>query len=136
MRKMKYDYQTYFTDWKDWDHWDACEPRFDGVNGVYAFRLKSSFGRLRGTSQVLYVGMCDQNPEANRRPGIWHRLRNYRQNNDGSSKRLKEVEAAFGGRSHIQYAYHRCGDPRTVERAFLADYHTKHLELPPLNRNR
>jgi hypothetical protein len=64
---MTYDYQRYFQKWKSWEEF---EPRIDGINGVYAFRLKSAFGRLRGVSQVLYIGMCNQNAEVNRRSGL------------------------------------------------------------------
>lgn len=130
---MECDYQTYFKEWKSWHQF---EPRFDGINGVYAFRLKTSFVRLRGSSQVLYIGMCDQNAEMNRRPGLWHRLQNYRQANNGASKRLKDIETAVGGRSHVEYSYVPCTSPREVERALLADYEGRHLELPPLNRSR
>jgi hypothetical protein len=133
MQMMKYDYQRYFPKWKNWEEF---EPRFDGINGVYAFRLKSEFGRLKGASQVLYIGMCNQNAEVNRRSGLWHRLQNYRQTNDGASRRLKDVEAAFGGRSHLEYSYVHCDSPREVEKALLADYFERHLEFPPLNRSR
>jgi hypothetical protein len=128
-----YDYQKYFAVWKNWD---SFEPRIDGINGVYAFRLKTEFGRLRGKSNVLYIGQCNQNANNNSRPGIWHRLQNYRQNNDGASHRLKEVEKAFGGRSIIEYSYVICDNPRSVEEALLADYYVKHLEFPPLNRSK
>ena len=128
-----YNYQTFFTDWKNWE---AFEPRVDGINGVYAFRLKKSFGRLKGESAVLYIGMCNQNPQVNKRPGIWHRLQNYRQNNMGASKRLKEIESAFGGRPNVEYSYEVCENPREVEKALLHDYYSKHLEFPPLNRNK
>lgn len=128
-----YNYETYFT---EWNSWASFETRFDGLNGVYAFRLKSKFGRLRGESDVLYIGMCNQNPEVNQRPGIWHRLKNYRQSNNGASQRLKEVETIFGGKSNVEYSYVVCENPRAVEKALLADYYAKHLEFPPLNRNR
>jgi hypothetical protein len=128
-----YDYQRYFRKWKNWAE---LEPRFDGINGVYAFRLKSEFGRLKGVSQVLYIGSCSQNAEVNRRPGLWHRLRNYTQKNDGASRRLKAVEGAFGGKSHLEYSYVPCDSPREVEKALLDGYSEKHLELPPLNRSR
>lgn len=130
---MYYDYQTYFLNWLCWDKF---VDRFDAVNGVYAFRLKSEFPRLRGNSQVLYIGMCNQNPEKNKRPGLWHRLQNYRQANDGASRRLKDVESEFGGRSKLEFSYVPCESPREVEIALLSDYYQRHLELPPLNRSR
>lgn len=129
--KLDIDYRTYFKDWKDWE---TFENRFDGVNGVYSFRLTQDFERLKGTSNVLYIGMVFQNPETNKRPGIWHRLMNYRQNNGGGLKRLKEVIAHFRGRAHIEYAYYQCVSPRKVEKMLLENYHLQHLEIPPLNR--
>ena len=127
-----YNYKNFFAVWKNWD---TFEQRIDGINGVYAFRLKKEFGRLRGKSKVLYIGQCNQNVNINSRPGIWYRLQNYRQNNDGASRRLKEVEKTFGGRSSIEYSYVICDNPRKVEEALLADYYAKHLEFPPLNRS-
>lgn len=83
-------YQLYF---KEWKNWEIFEEEFNGLNGVYSFRLKLDFGRLMGTSSVLYIGKCDQNrKEENRPSGLWHRLMNYRQNNTGASRRLKEIE--------------------------------------------
>jgi hypothetical protein len=128
---MEVDYRKFFENWRNWDEF---ELRKDGINGVYAFRLKFSFARLRGFSHVLYIGMVNQNPDRNKRPGIWHRLVNYRQMNSGASKRLKDVEEHFGGRTEIEYAYCQCTNPREVEQALLEDYYLQHLELPPLNR--
>lgn len=106
---MELDYRTYF---KNWRNWEEFEPQIDGINGVYAFRLKRSFARLRDTSNVLYIGMVNQNPDRNKRPGIWHRLMNYRQKNSGASERLKNVEKHFGGKSQIEYAYSQCENSR------------------------
>lgn len=138
---MKYDYQKFFVDWKNWDAFND-ESRFDNANGVYAFRLKSEFVRLKGTSKVLYIGMCNQNPKLNRRPGLWHRLKNYTQKNNGSSERLKNIEEVFG-KSNIEYSYVICmspyatgESPREVEKALLYDYYEKHIELPPMNRSK
>jgi len=129
---MQIDYRDFF---KTWKCWLKFEPRVDGINGVYAFRLKKPFGRLHGESVVLYIGSVKQNPERNKRPGIWHRLMNYRQNNEGASKRLKDVENALGGKLAIEYAYEECAEPREVESALLESYYFLHLEYPPLNRS-
>lgn len=128
---MKISYQTYFKEWKSWAKF---EEAFDGQNGVYAFRLTSKFGRLRGKSSVLYIGKCDQKTIG--RSGIWHRLQNYRQNNSGASKRLKEIEDSFGGPTHVEYSYIVCENPRKIEKVLMEDYYIKHGELPPLNRNK
>ncbi len=128
---MEIDYRVYF---KNWQNWEAFEPRVDGINGVYAFRLKKSFERLRGSSSVLYIGKTDHDSNRNKRPGIWHRLMNYRQKNTGASQRLKDIEANFGGKSEIEYAYCECANPSGVERELLLSYYHQHLELPPLNR--
>lgn len=131
INKSDIDYRTYF---KDWKNWETFESRFDGINGVYSFRLTQDLKRLKGTSNVLYIGMANQNPETNTRPGIWHRLMNYRQNNSGASRRLKEVIAHFGGLSCIEYSYCQCKNPREVEKMLLENYFLQHLEIPPLNR--
>lgn len=128
---MNLSYPTFFTEWKNWKEF---EPQFNGLNGVYAFRLKRPFLRLKGESQILYIGMCNQNPKRNKRPGLWHRLNNYRQNNRGSSRRLKLLSEHVGGDDQIEYAYVVCDNPRETENELLEDYFRQHLELPPLNR--
>jgi hypothetical protein len=129
---MEIDYRTFFKGWKNWEDF---EPRIDNINGVYAFRTKTPFGRLKGESSILYIGKVEQNPENNKRPGIWHRLMNYRQNNKGPEKRLKDIEIHFGGRSAIEYTYEICDNPRDTERKLLKNYYEIHLEFPPLNRS-
>jgi hypothetical protein len=132
---MKHDYQAFFAEWKDWSKFDECEPRFNEVNGVYAFRMKTPFGRLHGSSQVLYIGMCDQNGKVNRRPGLWHRLRNYKQRNNGASERLTDLVKKVGD-TQVEYSYVPCASPREIEKGLLTDYYKRHLELPPLNRSK
>lgn len=124
-------YDEFFKTWKDWKE---LEPQFDGKNGAYAFRLKKPFPRLKGESQVVYIGMCNQNPKRNKRPGLWHRLNNYRQNLMGGSMRLRLLAGHVGGADQIEYAYEFCDNPREMEKALLEDYFERHLELPPLNR--
>jgi hypothetical protein len=127
---VKMDYRTFFKNWKNWENF---ESRTDGINGVYAFRVEEQFGRIQGNSNILYIGKADQNPK--RKKGIWYRLRNYRQDTKGASKRLKKIEEAFGGKSSIEYAYEICDDPRGTEKALLESYYEIHLEFPPLNRS-
>ena len=132
MNLPQINYDTYFETWKCWEEF---EPRVDGINGVYAFRLKKKFGRLIGESNILYFGKCVQNPKRNKRPGVWHRLQNYRQKNAGASDRLKELEQKVGGKSEIEYSYVICEGARETEKALLENYFSKHFEYPPLNRN-
>jgi hypothetical protein len=129
---MTIDYRIFFKGWKDWEEF---EPRIDDINGIYAFRLKTPFARLVGKSDILYIGKVEQNSKINKRPGIWHRLKNYRQHNLGASKRLKDIELYFGGKSSIEYSYVLCTDPRQTESELLKSYYEQHLEFPPLNRS-
>jgi hypothetical protein len=132
LKKMKIDYRAFFKEWKNWGDF---EPRIDGINGVYAFRLKTPFGRIKGESNLLYIGMVLQNPEKNKRPGIWHRLMNYRQNiKGGPEERLKTIENYLGSKSFIEYAYEICGNPRETEKSLLGSYYRMHLEYPPVNK--
>jgi hypothetical protein len=129
-------YQNYFKEWKNWGRFDEQEKEFEGLNGVYAFRLTSNFGRLRGASSILYIGKCDQNRKKEKRPsGLWYRLKNYKQNNPGSSTRLKEIEKEFRS-SNVEYSYVVCENPHEIEKKLLDNYERQHLELPPLNRSR
>ncbi len=132
------DYQTFFKCWKNWEDFEKLEvfeTHNDGINGVYAFRMKNKFGRLKGESCVLYIGKADQDPERNKRAGIWHRLMNYKQNNRGASERLKDIADKFEGESSIEYAYEICDTPRDTEKTLLESYYKEHLEFPPLNRS-
>lgn len=113
---MALSYISYFTKWKNWKE---LEPKFDGLNGVYAFRLKKLFPRIKGESQVVYIGMCNQNPKRNKRPGLWYRLKNYKQNLLGGPRRLRLLSEYIGGDEMIEYAYEVCENPRETEKALL-----------------
>ncbi len=129
-------YQTFFKCWKNWQGFktpEISETCNDGFNGVYAFRMKNKFGRLKGESNVLYIGKVEQNLER-KRSGILHRLMNYKQNNKGASNRLDDIADKFGEEA-IEYAYEICATPRDTEKALLDDYYNTHLEFPPLNRS-
>ncbi len=130
---MKPKYRTYFRKWVDWP---GELENIKATTGVYAFRLKTPFRLLKGSTRILYIGKCDQNPKTNPHAGLRYRLRNYLQNNSGASRRLKTVIKEFGQFS-VEYAYRGCKrDPRLVEQLLLEDFEKTHLQLPPLNRSR
>ena len=125
-------YQDYFEDWKEWSSFQDVK---NYKNGVYAFRLKEPFARLKGDSNIIYIGQANHNPKKNKRHGLLHRLQNYKQNNHGGSRRLKDIIQEFGGEESIEYSYKISEKPKETEKELLDSYYEKHLELPPMNRS-
>ncbi len=115
-----------------WQEWNGFPDNFvvgdRGAKGVYAFRLKIPFNRLVVESQILYIGKSEN--EA----GIFYRVRNYMQKNQGAVQRLRDIKDIFGEEA-IQYSYVICENPATTETELLHAYYKAHLELPPMNRN-
>ncbi len=95
--------------------------------GVYVLRLEHSFGRLKGESDILYIGSTDN---------IQHRIiENYLGGRGGKTTqriyyyifRRKYLESI-----EISWVISNC--PKQLEKELLKKYEEEHHELPPWNR--
>lgn len=93
--------------------------------GIYVYRCARgiAFGRLKGKSDVVYIGRSSRPVHRSKQHA---RLR-------GDIKdqgwRLKLIESHVG----LEIGFFPCGQPEEQERELLTRYFRDHLELPPAN---
>lgn len=106
--------------WLPWSKAASAAPRRPGV---YVFRLTNrSFGRLRGSSDVLYIGATTKS-----KGGLQQRLNDPR---DWLSRVLSEVGPVEVGWIELKSPW----EARVKEAEVLKRYLHDHVELPPFNR--
>lgn len=106
-----------------WEFWpQPALAKAPQTPGAYIFRLPMSFGRMQGSSDIVYVGLAKASL---RRTLTGHRHR-------GIGKLLRLVEDLGG----LQVAWRICPnrtDAELTESRLLGKYARQHIELPPLN---
>lgn len=95
------------------------------VSVVYVWATQRGVDRLKGHSNVVYIGKTTQS--------LRQRHRRYAEieGAPGNWCRYGYIIEAFG-RISVHYASH--ADPKEAERKLLKLYLGEHLEIPPLNR--
>ncbi len=93
--------------------------------GIYMVRAEKPFCRLRGETDILYIGMAGRD--------LRRRLSTFWRANGRNAKIRFETLKKAGFALH--YSYYPCANPREEERLALARFARKHLELPPLNHS-
>lgn len=95
------------------------------VGVLYVWATQRSIPRLKGHSNVIYIGKTTQS--------LRQRHRRYAEieGAPGNWNRYSHIIEAFG-RISVHYASH--ADPKEAERKLLKLYLGEHLEIPPLNR--
>jgi excinuclease UvrABC nuclease subunit len=98
-------------------------------SAVYFFRTENGeqFGRLKGSSDLLYIG-C-----ASTRKGINQRMRQYLK--PGKSQWTNQRINSMIDKYKIEFSYIVTENPQALELSFLRAYIKDHDELPPLNRS-
>ena len=91
--------------------------------GIYIMRLGKHFGRLRGTSDILYIGSTTSS--------IRQRLGGYF--NPGPTQRTNIRINKMLQRYTIQVAWHETENPKKLETKLLEKYFKEHDEQPPFN---
>ena len=95
--------------------------------GVYVIRMTGGqrFGRLRGESDILYIGST----EAKR--GLRQRLRQYLHPGptQWTNKRVNQLAKKY----EMEVAWYPCDEAGNLEHQLLRRYLEQHDELPPLN---
>lgn len=93
--------------------------------GLYILRINRKIGRLKGNSDILYIGKSTS--------GLRSRLSCYFKpgKTQYTSKRVYSYLRKHVG---IRIAFVIDGNPRKVERRLIQRYFRDHEELPPLNR--
>ena len=113
-----------------WSEWyrltppvvDELVPDFPGI---YEIGTDREFGRLKGTSKIVYIGSAARNT-----PSLRRRLLGRISNGSLAEKRL------WQHRCNLQFRFATVSDGETAERMEaerLIDYERQHWELPPGN---
>jgi excinuclease UvrABC nuclease subunit len=112
-----------FSNWQKWG--PAVVERAPGQPGVYIFRLAESFRRLKGDSDLIYVGSGS----------LRNRLRNHLTGRGDVNRRLERVAREIGTLELAWRTHATAQEAKDNEGELLAVYDSEHLELPPLNRS-
>ena len=91
--------------------------------GIYIMRLGKHFGRLRGTSDILYIGSTTSS--------IRQRLGGYF--NPGPTQRTNIRINKMLQKYTIQVAWYETENPKKLETKLLEQYFEEHDEQPPFN---
>ena len=101
------------------------------VPGIYEIRTDYEFGRLRGTSRVVWVGTA----ASGRRPSLRERV--VRQRIGNPDHYLSRTEKLLRQAGHnLEFRFAKASDGETakqMESQRLMDYEEEHWELPPGN---
>lgn len=105
-------------------------------SGVYAIVADKPISRLKGKSEILYLGKT-----SNLRRRLKHLLKYFlpdyyvgRWGRHTARKMLKIIFEETDIKPAIVYLVH--SNPRVAERKLLQGYYLTHLETPPLNNQR
>lgn len=94
------------------------------ANIVYAWSTQKPIPRLRGISNVVYIGQTSQT--LFKRHARYARIESAHLN----WLRYEHIISEFGP---IVITYAECSAPLKIEKTMLEEYFRLHLELPPLN---
>jgi hypothetical protein len=111
------------------DRYSLTKEEIDKVKeeaGIYTIYCSVAFQRLRGQTDILYIGKAEGKTLRRRIMSVitgkgreaWPRF-----------QRLQD--AGF----NLSFSYEPCLNPKEREREELIEYENKHLELPPLNHS-
>jgi hypothetical protein len=93
--------------------------------GVYVLRLKAGtmFGRLKGLSDIIYIGKTERK--------LRNRIRGYL--HPGRTQWTNIRVNKLLGRYSLEFSWSRDRNPKAREHGLLRRYLSEHDELPPLN---
>jgi hypothetical protein len=133
----------------DWTRWryragnfaslKTASPLIPCRHGVYIVRAPALLPRVRGSSEVVYIGQSGGGKRGGKQgigPGNGGPGRLF--NTRGADEVVREkVEALFDGQEFIlECTFVEKEDPESIETRLLRAYFEDHCELPPANHNK
>ncbi len=111
-------------------------PPIPAKHGVYILRASRPLGRVRGFSDVIYIGQSGGGERSGKQgigPGNGGPGRLF--NTRGPDKLVREkIEGLYSDEEFIvECSFTENIDPEAIEEALLAAYLQTHCELPPAN---
>ena len=117
--------KKFFNEFSDW--YPLAHPRAPPQKGAYIIRKAGgkAFGRLRGKSDILYIGKSEG------KGGLKRRLSFYLRpgKTQWTSRRIHEMSKKY----EMEIAWCPSSEPKNLEHKLLNKYLLDHDELPPLN---
>jgi len=115
----------------NWERWPAAIDKAPGSPGVYVFRLAAAkaFPRIKGESDIVYIGTTEDGQGTVRRRLIDHR-------NCCSDERywLHRIETEIGQLEIAWRSFAEHSDAQWIESNLLATYVQDHIDSTPGNR--
>jgi len=113
------------SDWFSFD--EQILKQTPDQRGAYVFRSVGgrSFGRLKGKSDILYIGSTTS------KRGLRQRFYNYL--HPGPTQWTNQRIHDLLKRYQMEVAWFVCKKPVNIENSLLTQYEREHDELPPLN---
>jgi len=114
-----------------WQPWATSFEQFPSQPGLYVFRHKNQFGRLKGETDILYIGSCKST--------LRQRLKFYIKPGPTqfTSQRLHQfLNMEDYHNVEIAWSIHPEDSVRRIENELLDLFVQEHHELPPWNRQR
>ena len=90
---------------------------------VYVLKAERNIPRLKGESNIIYIGKTSRSLYDRYISNIWHEAKYF-------WPRYNYIISNFG---HISIEIYSTSAPELTESNFLYQYHHEHLELPPIN---
>ncbi|MCK5580755.1 MAG: GIY-YIG nuclease family protein [Candidatus Omnitrophica bacterium] len=101
-------------------------PEIPTVPGTYVLIFPKCFGRLKGKSNILYIGKSSKS--------LRQRLKFYFK--PGPTQHTsKRINKFLKENKEIKISFITNNNPRVLEKKLLQNYFKDHDEYPPLNRN-
>lgn len=116
----------------DWSEWYPLSHQslanLPDAPGIYEIRTDYEFGRLRGSSRVVYIGSAAQRGKPTLRKRLGQRITDPQGNLSGAEKLLQRA-------GHVlEFRFAKTKDRETarqMEIQRLTEYEEKHWETPP-----
>jgi hypothetical protein len=109
-----------FSNWQKW----CAEAEIPKCCAVYAFRTPRAFGRVKGRSDIVYIGSGQ----------LSLRLKSHR-GKLPKADRLGRIQKSYRQLQVSWKLYGSKNEAKKEESRLLSAYQHEHLELPPVNRS-
>lgn len=117
------------------DGYDVIEIKKEKIDelpkskGLYAFVLDTDFCRMKGKSDILYIG------KTSNKKGIRQRIRWYLKPTKEQETNIRIKKFIDSRNGKVKLFFKVCNNERIEEKKLLYEYLKQHDELPPLNRS-